>query len=73
MGPITQGNLCLLCQRKFENPEKLGLFACGCLIVLFADSGERHVTLSDLHKTNYKKKSDEVKQQIAKAKPKPKV
>jgi len=56
MGTITEGNLCLLCQRKFESPEKL----------------ERHVTLSDLHKTNLKKKTEEVNQQIAKSKAKTK-
>jgi len=53
MGPITSGNVCLLCQRKFENAEKL----------------ERHVTLSDLHKTNLKKKTQEINQKLQQQNP----
>jgi hypothetical protein len=54
MGRITKRNFCLLCRRKFDNLIKL----------------ERHCTLSDLHRTNYKSKHSEAVRNMRSQQPK---
>jgi len=54
MGRITKRNYCLLCRRKFENLIKL----------------ERHCTLSDLHRTNFKTKHNEAIRNMRSQQPK---
>jgi hypothetical protein len=54
MGRITKRNYCLLCRRKFDNLIKL----------------ERHCTLSDLHRTNYKLKHAEAVRSMRNQQPK---